>query len=52
MSDYLTLKDMQKQVDNWVQQFKPAYWPPLSIQAQITEEAGELARILNNMYGR
>ena len=42
---------MQIQVDNWIQQFNPAYWPPLSIMAQITEETGELARNLNNVYG-
>ncbi len=50
-SDFLTLRDIQLEVDNWIQQFDPAYWPPLSIMAQITEEAGELARNLNNMYG-
>ena len=43
--------DMQLEVDNWIQQFDPAYFPPLSILAQISEETGELARELNNMYG-
>ncbi len=47
----LTLLDIQKEVDSWVSQFDPAYFPPLSIMAQISEESGELARILNNMYG-
>ncbi len=47
----MTLKEMQKQVDDWVQQFDPAYWPPLSIMAQISEETGEIARLLNNQYG-
>ena len=28
------------------------YFPPLSIYAQIVEEMGELARILNRLYGK
>lgn len=47
----MTFQDKQKQVDHWIQQFNPAYWPPLSIMAQISEETGELARELNNCYG-
>ena len=42
---------MQKEVDDWVSQFKFPYWPPLSILAQITEETGELASELNDRYG-
>ena len=42
---------MQKDVDDWVQQFDPAYWPPLSIMAAISEETGELAREINDRYG-
>ena len=51
LDNYITLREMQLEVDKWVQQFTPAYWLPLSIMAQISEETGELARILNNMYG-
>ncbi|RLG12283.1 nucleotide pyrophosphohydrolase [Candidatus Pacearchaeota archaeon] len=51
MSDFISLREMQIEVDNWVNQFTPAYWPPLSIMAQLTEETGELARNLNNLYG-
>src|SRR4030042_178537 len=51
MSEFISLRDMQLEVDNWISQFTPAYWPPLSIMAQISEETGELARNLNNMYG-
>ncbi len=42
---------MQLQVDEWVSQFEKPYFPPLSIMAQISEEVGELARVLNNEYG-
>ena len=51
MSDFISLREMQLEVDHWCQQFTPAYFPPLSIMAQIAEESGELARNLNNMYG-
>jgi NTP pyrophosphatase (non-canonical NTP hydrolase) len=51
MSEFISLREMQLQVDNWVSQFTPSYWPPLSILAQTIEETGELARNLNNMYG-
>ena len=47
----MTLKDCQKQVDDWVNQFETPYWPPLSILTRITEEVGELATELNDRYG-
>ena len=51
MSEFITLRDIQLEVDEWVQQFNPTYFPPLSILAQLCEETGELAMNLNNMYG-
>jgi NTP pyrophosphatase (non-canonical NTP hydrolase) len=42
---------LQKEVHDWVSQFKDPYYPPLSILAHITEEVGELARELNNRFG-
>ena len=51
MVDFITLREMQVMVDDWVQQFTPAYWPPLSMLAQISEEVGELAMNVNNEYG-
>ena len=51
MADFITLREMQVMVDDWVSQFDPAHWPPLSMLAQVTEEVGELARNLNNEYG-
>jgi len=47
----MSLKDKQKQVDDWVKQFEKPYFSPLSILAQLSEEVGELARTLNNNYG-
>lgn len=45
------LKDYQKQIDKQLQAFAKPYWHPLSQLARITEEVGEVARILNHKYG-
>lgn len=45
------LKDAQKRIDDWAQQFEEPYWPPLSQLAALSEEVGEVARLLNHMYG-
>ena len=47
----MSLKDNQNDVDKWTGQFTPQYWPPLEMQARLTEEIGEVARELNHMYG-
>lgn len=38
------MKKIQKQVDDWVKQYKIGYFKPLEILARLTEEVGELAR--------
>ncbi|MFH0755099.1 MAG: nucleotide pyrophosphohydrolase [bacterium] len=45
------MKKEQKQVNEWVNQYKIGYWKPHEILARITEETGELAREINHMYG-
>lgn len=47
----ITLHDVQKQVDDWANQFEQPYFSPLSMLACLTEEVGEVSRVLNNMYG-
>ena len=47
----MDLLDKQKEVDEWVQQFEPPYWPALEKMARLTEEVGELAREIKNLYG-
>jgi len=46
----LTIKQLQKQVDDWIKE-NGDYWPPLSILVQCQEELGELARVVNDLYG-
>ena len=45
------MKKIQKQVDNWVKQYKIEYFKPLEILARLIEEVGELARELNHRFG-
>ena len=47
----MSLSQIQKQIDDTVQPYAKPYWEPLSILARITEEVGEIARILNAKYG-
>lgn len=47
----MEIRELQKEVDNWIGQFEEGYWPPLSILARLTEEVGELAREINHQYG-
>lgn len=45
------LSGYQKRIDDELQQYELPYWAPLSILARLTEEVGEVARILNHQYG-
>ncbi len=46
-----TIQQMQKEVDDYISQFKEGYFPPLSMLARMTEELGELAREVSHTYG-
>ncbi len=45
------MRDMQKEVDDYIGQFKEGYFSPLAMMARLTEEMGELAREVNHYYG-
>ncbi|KEZ50697.1 nucleotide pyrophosphohydrolase [Metabacillus indicus] len=46
-----TMKDLQREVDEYIGQFKEGYFSPLAMMARLTEEMGELAREINHTYG-
>ncbi|MGJ8729703.1 nucleotide pyrophosphohydrolase [Listeria aquatica] len=46
-----TIQEMQKEVDQFIGQFKEGYFSPLAMMARVTEETGELAREINHYYG-
>lgn len=51
MEQKKTISDMQKEVDQYIGQFKEGYFSPLAMMARMTEELGELAREVNHHYG-
>jgi NTP pyrophosphatase (non-canonical NTP hydrolase) len=46
-----SLAELQASVDHWVQAVGGGYWSPHENLARIAEEVGELARLLNHLYG-
>lgn len=47
----MSLAAYQKELDDTVQQYAKPYWDPLSNLARLSEEVGEVARILNHQFG-
>lgn len=47
----MTLEEAQKQVDDWIQTKGVRYFSELTNMAVLTEEVGELARIMSRTYG-
>jgi NTP pyrophosphatase (non-canonical NTP hydrolase) len=47
----MSFAPMQQEVDAWIAQFEEGYFPPLAMLARLTEETGELARVLMHQHG-
>ena len=47
----ITLKQAQKIVDDWIKTIGVKYFSELTQLAQLTEEIGEVARIISRTYG-
>ncbi|MDR0788322.1 MAG: nucleotide pyrophosphohydrolase [Gemmatimonadota bacterium] len=47
----MDLASLQRQVDDYISQFREGYFPPLVNLGRLTEEVGELARELNHLHG-
>ena len=47
----MNIKNAQKQVDKWIQEHGVRYFNELTNMAQLTEEVGEVARIIARRYG-
>jgi NTP pyrophosphatase (non-canonical NTP hydrolase) len=47
----LSLREAQRLVDAWMRVRGWSYWHPLSQLARLAEELGELARLVNHMFG-
>lgn len=46
------MKKYQKELDEMFKKNGWPYWPPLAILARLFEEGGELARVINHLYGK
>ncbi len=47
----LTIQEAQKRVDEWIKTYGVRYFNELTNMAVLTEEVGELARIIARKYG-
>ncbi|MCZ8020533.1 MAG: nucleotide pyrophosphohydrolase [Cyclobacteriaceae bacterium] len=47
----MTIENAQQQVDSWIKQHGVRYFNELTNMAILTEEVGELARIIARRYG-
>jgi NTP pyrophosphatase (non-canonical NTP hydrolase) len=47
----MTLKEAQETVDGWIKQYGVRYFNELTNMTILTEEVGELARVMARKYG-
>lgn len=47
----MTIKEYQQAVDQWIKQYGVRYFSPLTNMAILTEETGEVARIMARFAG-
>lgn len=51
MVEHITIAEAQKLVDDWIHQYGVRYFSELTNMAVLTEEVGELARVMSRKYG-
>lgn len=51
MSNEISISEAQKMVDDWIRQYGVRYFSELTNMTILTEEVGELARIMARTYG-
>ena len=47
----MTLEEAQKEVDSWIKTYGVRYFSELTNMTVLTEEVGELARVMARKYG-
>jgi NTP pyrophosphatase (non-canonical NTP hydrolase) len=47
----MTIKEAQQRVDQWIREYGVRYFSELTNMAVLTEEVGELARVIARKYG-
>ena len=51
MNNDISISEVQKMVDDWIRQYGVRYFSELTNMTILTEEVGELARIMARTYG-
>jgi Predicted pyrophosphatase len=51
MESDISLRDLQSSVDQWIKTYGVRYFSELTNMACLTEEVGELARVMARKYG-
>ena len=51
MNNEITIREAQRLVDQWIRQYGVRYFSELTNMACLTEEMGELARVMARKYG-
>lgn len=51
MQEDTTIREAQQQVDRWIKTYGVRYFSELTNMACLTEEVGELARVIARQYG-
>ncbi len=51
MEQEVTLREAQKRVDDWIKTYGVRYFNELTNMAILTEEVGEVARLISRIYG-
>tara|TARA_A100001035_G_C27749466_1_gene485698 strand:- start:907 stop:1227 length:321 start_codon:yes stop_codon:yes gene_type:complete len=47
----MSIQQLQQQVDEWIKQYGVRYFNELTNMAILTEEVGEVARVMSRKYG-
>jgi NTP pyrophosphatase (non-canonical NTP hydrolase) len=47
----MTIREAQQAVDQWIKEYGVRYFSELTNMAVLTEEVGELARVISRKYG-
>ncbi|MFC2086483.1 nucleotide pyrophosphohydrolase [Bacteroidota bacterium] len=47
----MTIKEAQDKVDQWIKEYGVRYFNELTNMALLTEEVGEVARVIARLYG-
>jgi len=51
VEEHKTMKNLQQEIDVYINGFEEGYFPPMELLARLSEELGELSREVQHVYG-